>query len=123
VDQVGDYPFDGRCIDLDPGQIALYIDFEGPALELTTDSVKATRNQVCWRHGAALKLAPAAAMRVRLIQQLSDQVGEAVRLVLDLSQELAKRVLVPLDVTPAQRADETFDVAERQTELVRGSTE
>ncbi len=52
--------------------------------------------------------------------QLINKPRQAIRFQLNLCKELTPRLGVPLHIGSAQRGDEPLDVAQRQSELMRG---
>jgi hypothetical protein len=54
-----------------------------------------------------------------MLQELVDQLGQAVRFTLDLGEKLTPGGLVPLHVRSPERTHEPFDVTQRQAQLVR----
>ena len=112
VDQVRNHPLDRRHIHLDQGQVGWHADVDVASFQQTSNTIQSAVHQGNGRNRLAVHMARALAANTGVVEQVVDQFGEAIGLVLDLSQKITPSLVVPLDISPAQRAHEALDVAE-----------
>jgi hypothetical protein len=114
VDQVRNHSLNRSSIHFDLGQIAWNVNFDSSAVEQTAHSVEPSVDK-CLRSGGNLAgmFCPSLVPGGRVIHQIFDEFGESVRFVFDLSQEVVAGLVIPVDVSSAQGAHESFDVAQR----------